>query len=42
MHESKTLNDYIYSSLEEDFRLYPSLLPGVVSKAFEKDDEKER
>ena len=42
MHESKALNDYLYSSLEEVFRLYPSLLPGVVSKAFEEDEEKER
>lgn len=34
MYRDGKISDYLCSSLEEAFKLYPTLLPGAVSKAF--------
>ena len=41
LFEEGCLSEYLYESIQEAFRLYPTLLPGVVQQELERDEAKE-
>ena len=41
LYDEKVFDDYIFESLNAVYKLYPTLLPGVVQKAYEQDKKKE-
>ena len=41
LFDEGNLSEYLYESLQETFRLYPTLLPGVVQQAYETNEKQE-
>ena len=41
LKEEERLTEYLYESLEDLFKLYPTLLPGEVQKGYETNESKE-
>ena len=41
LYEEEAIDDYIFESLTAVYKLYPTLLPGVVQKGYEDNREKE-